>query len=85
MVRFNERPFGGIQVNQASSVVVALLTIFERQLIVTGDFCQLPPVPDLLDGIPFPPTFAFDAESWSKCLGAPMTLKRVFRQSDQGT
>ncbi|KAF8272916.1 hypothetical protein EI94DRAFT_1677246 [Lactarius quietus] len=53
------------------------------QLIVTGDFCQLPPVPDLLDGIPFPPTFAFDAESWSKCIGVPMTLKYVFRQRNQ--
>ncbi|KAH9044706.1 hypothetical protein EDB85DRAFT_1813633, partial [Lactarius pseudohatsudake] len=51
--------------------------------IVTGDFCQLPPVPDLRDGIPVPSTFAFDAESWSGCIGAPMTLKHVFRQRDQ--
>jgi hypothetical protein len=71
-------------IKQATLIVVAILIIFERQLIVTGDFCQLPPVPDLLDGIPFPPTFAFDAESWLKCLGTPMTLKHVFRQRDQG-
>lgn len=53
------------------------------QLIVTGDFCQLPPVPDLRDGIPIPSTFAFDAESWSRCIGAPMTLEKVFRQRDR--
>ncbi|KAF8272915.1 hypothetical protein EI94DRAFT_1717016, partial [Lactarius quietus] len=53
------------------------------QLIVSGDFCQLPPVPDLYDGIPIPSTFTFEAESWSKCIGAPMMLKHVFRQRDQ--
>ena len=58
--------------------------MFERQLVVTGDFCQLPPVPDLLDGIPSPQIFALDAESWSRCVGAPMTLKHVFRQRDRG-
>lgn len=30
-----------------------------------------------------PPTFAFDAETWNKCVGAPITLTRVFRQKDQ--
>jgi ATP-dependent DNA helicase PIF1 len=53
------------------------------QLIVTGDFCQLPPVPNRNRGIAIPPTFAFDAESWSRCIEAAMTLKRVFRQRDQ--
>lgn len=28
--------------------------------------------------------FAFDAETWSMCVGAPISLTRVFRQKDQG-
>ncbi|KAH9044703.1 hypothetical protein EDB85DRAFT_1854804, partial [Lactarius pseudohatsudake] len=51
--------------------------------IITGDFCQLPPVPNRQCGIALPTTFAFDAKSWSRCMGAPMTLKRVFRQQHQ--
>ncbi|KAI9445009.1 PIF1-like helicase-domain-containing protein [Lactarius indigo] len=54
------------------------------QLIITGDFCQLPPVPNRQCGIALPTTFAFDAKSWSRCMGAPMILKRVFRQQNQG-
>ena len=52
-------------------------------MILSGDFCQLPPVPERRDGAQIPPTFAFDAQTWGKCIGAPVTLTRVFRQKDQ--
>ena len=52
-------------------------------MILSGDFCQLPPVPERRNGVSIPPTFAFDAETWSGCVGAPITLTRVFRQKDQ--
>jgi hypothetical protein len=54
------------------------------QLIVSGDFFQLPPVPDQNNGIPVPATYAFDAETWQLCVGAPVVLSRVFRQKDNG-
>ncbi|GJE87831.1 ATP-dependent DNA helicase PIF1 [Phanerochaete sordida] len=53
------------------------------QLIVSGDFCQLPPVPDHENGAPVPSTFAFDARTWNLCLGNIMCLKKVFRQKEQ--
>ncbi|CCM00349.1 uncharacterized protein FIBRA_02379 [Fibroporia radiculosa] len=54
------------------------------QLVLSGDFCQLPPVPDRNNNVPQPPTFAFDAECWTECVGRPIVLHRVFRQKDQG-
>ncbi|KAI8995451.1 hypothetical protein BD414DRAFT_409642, partial [Trametes punicea] len=52
--------------------------------VLSGDFCQLPPVPDKSGtGAQIPATFAFDAESWSRCVGPPVVLMRVFRQRDQ--
>lgn len=54
------------------------------QLILSGDFCQLPPVPDKDKGAPVPSTFAFNAETWDACIGRPVCLKKVFRQKDQG-
>ncbi|THH28278.1 hypothetical protein EUX98_g5905 [Antrodiella citrinella] len=53
------------------------------QLVLSGDFCQLPPVPDRANGTQQPPTFAFDAKSWSQCVGKPVVLTKVFRQKDQ--
>lgn len=50
------------------------------QLIISGDFCQLPPVPDR-SGKPM--KFAFDAQSWERCMGEPIFLKKVFRQKEQ--
>ncbi|KAF8139879.1 hypothetical protein EV363DRAFT_1151563, partial [Boletus edulis] len=51
---------------------------------VSGDFCQLPPVPDRdKDGNPVPPIFAFEAESWSRCIKRPVVLSKVFRQKEQ--
>ncbi|KAI9059699.1 hypothetical protein FKP32DRAFT_1579524, partial [Trametes sanguinea] len=52
--------------------------------VLSGDFCQLPPVPDKSGtGAQIPATFAFDAESWSRCVGDPIVLTRVFHQRDQ--
>lgn len=53
------------------------------QLILSGDFCQLPPVPNTIDGAKIPPIFAFDAEAWNDCIGPPVMLSKVFRQKDQ--
>ena len=54
------------------------------QLVLSGDFCQLPPVPDKdIKGAQIPACFAFDAESWNRCVGDPIVLKKVFRQKDQ--
>lgn len=54
------------------------------QLVLSGDFYQLPPVPGTnANGQTVLPTFAFDAKSWKRCMGLPVTLKRVFRQKDQ--
>lgn len=47
------------------------------QLIVTGDFFQLPPVTK--NG---QPKFAFEAEKWSECVERTFNLSKVFRQKD---
>lgn len=54
------------------------------QLVLSGDFFQLPPVPDQNNGVPMPATYAFDAECWQRCVGRPVVLSRVFRQKDNG-
>ncbi|OBZ79224.1 ATP-dependent DNA helicase PIF1 [Grifola frondosa] len=36
------------------------------QLVLSGDFCQLPPVPDQVKDAQIPATFAFDSKSWSR-------------------
>jgi ATP-dependent DNA helicase PIF1 len=48
------------------------------QLVVTGDFFQLPPVPDRNT----PAKFAFDAATWSSCIEHTILLTHVFRQKD---
>ncbi|KAJ3575906.1 hypothetical protein NP233_g801 [Leucocoprinus birnbaumii] len=54
------------------------------QLVLCGDFCQLPPVSGKdKKGQVVPARFAFEAKSWSSCIGLPMMLKKVFRQKDQ--
>jgi ATP-dependent DNA helicase PIF1 len=50
------------------------------QLVITGDFFQLPPVPDKGRES----KFAFEAESWSRCISHTIELTNVFRQKDQG-
>ncbi|KAL2101689.1 hypothetical protein ACEWY4_003450 [Coilia grayii] len=49
------------------------------QLIVCGDFFQLPPVCKGKDK----PTFCFQARSWKKCIHVNMELMEVRRQTDK--
>lgn len=49
------------------------------QIIVTGDFFQLPPV---TKGNSMP-RFAFDAQTWSECVDLQVNLTKVFRQKDE--
>lgn len=60
------------------------MTFLFSQLIITGDFFQLPPVPDRHDGTLLPVTFAFDAMMWDTCIQKEYTLTKVFRQEDEG-
>ena len=48
------------------------------QLVVTGDFFQLPPVPDFGREA----TFAFDAATWATSVQHTIGLTQVFRQKD---
>ncbi|CCH46403.1 DNA repair and recombination protein [Wickerhamomyces ciferrii] len=49
------------------------------QVVLTGDFFQLPPVPDRNGP---PPRFCFQAECWSKCINQTILLVQVFRQKE---
>lgn len=49
------------------------------QLIITGDFFQLPPVPD---GGKRETKFAFDASTWTTSIDHTIGLTQVFRQRD---
>lgn len=48
------------------------------QLVITGDFFQLPPVPDANSAS----TFCFDAKTWSSAIDQTIGLHHVFRQKD---
>ena len=50
------------------------------QLVITGDFFQLPPVPDYGKIA----KFAFDAHTWSTSIHRTIGLSQVFRQRDPG-
>ncbi|GLB36503.1 putative DNA-dependent ATPase and 5'-3' DNA helicase required for the maintenance of both mitochondrial and nuclear genome stability [Lyophyllum shimeji] len=52
------------------------------QLALSGDFYQLPPVPEQSHEYRMPATYAFDAVSWSRCIARPIFLTQVFRQTD---
>lgn len=52
------------------------------QLVVTGDFFQLPPVPDNMQGVARAVKFAFDANTWNTCIEHTILLTQVFRQKD---
>lgn len=49
------------------------------QLVVTGDFFQLPPV---TKGN-VQPKFCFEAETWEECIKMQVNLTQVFRQRDE--
>lgn len=53
------------------------------QLVVTGDFFQLPPVPDY-DAKARGVKFAFDAATWATAIHHTIGLTEVFRQKDPG-
>lgn len=48
------------------------------QIVITGDFFQLPPVPDYGRIA----KFAFDAQTWNTCIEHTIGLHHVFRQKD---
>lgn len=50
------------------------------QLVITGDFFQLPPVPDYSRAS----KFAFDAATWNTSIEHTIGLTQVFRQKDPG-
>lgn len=50
------------------------------QLVITGDFFQLPPVPDYGKIA----RFAFDADCWDTAIQHTIGLTQVFRQKDPG-
>jgi ATP-dependent DNA helicase PIF1 len=50
------------------------------QLVITGDFFQLPPVPDRN----VPSQFAFEAGTWNTSIEHTIGLHHVFRQKDPG-
>jgi PIF1-like helicase/Zinc knuckle len=52
------------------------------QLVMTGDFFQLPPVPE--HGKSKKVTFAFDAATWPTVINHTIGLTEVFRQKDPG-
>ena len=51
------------------------------QLVITGDFFQLPPVPDYGRAS----KFSFDAATWNTSIEHTIGLTQVFRQKDPGT
>jgi ATP-dependent DNA helicase PIF1 len=53
------------------------------QLVITGDFFQLPPVPDF-DNKARGVKFAFDAATWCTAIHHTIGLTEVFRQKDPG-
>ncbi|GAB4815472.1 hypothetical protein N2152v2_002518 [Parachlorella kessleri] len=53
------------------------------QLILSGDFHQLPPVAKGGREAEAARKFCFEAESWGRCIQACVQLTRVFRQSDR--
>lgn len=50
------------------------------QLVLTGDFFQLPPVSKKDDEKPV--VFCFDSNMWKKCIHKTILLTKVFRQQD---
>ncbi|KAG8978081.1 hypothetical protein FRC05_011197, partial [Tulasnella sp. 425] len=52
-------------------------------LVISGDFFQLPPVPEKNGDTMLPVVYCFDALTWERCVPRCYTLTRVFRQKDQ--
>ena len=56
------------------------MVLIVPQLIVTGDFFQLPPVAGGGQAV----KFAFEAPTWSQTIKKTINLTQVFRQRDEG-
>ncbi|KAF5362473.1 hypothetical protein D9756_002301 [Leucocoprinus leucothites] len=74
-------PFGGIQASQSMSkqLNLCLIGCLNVQVVVTGDFFQLPPVNKAGGQM----KFAFEAEAWHSTIQRTFNLTKVFRQKDQ--
>lgn len=73
------QPFGGIQVRKLAVIrIESLLMSRQHQLVVTGDFFQLPPVNKGGE-----PNFVFEAETWEEAIHKSINLTKVFRQRDE--
>lgn len=80
IIRTSSLPFGGIQVRTSFlSLTLRLPTHESIQIVVTGDFFQLPPVTKSGSV-----KFAFEAAYWSKSIQRTFNLTQVFRQKDPG-
>lgn len=75
-----------VTVNGGPPEVRMKLTFHHPQLVISGDFTQLPPVPerDSKNGMSSV-VFAFQAKSWNACMDRPVLLKKVFRQKDSSS
>ncbi len=52
------------------------------QLVLCGDFYQLPPVINKADEAPEDYVFAFDSRAWKYCIHKTVVLKTIYRQQD---
>jgi len=52
------------------------------QLILVGDFCQLPPIPKDLSGADVELRFLFESELWSSSVSTIIVLSKIWRQLD---
>ena len=77
-----ERPFSGIQARPMINFgTQCRLNVQAPQVVITGDFFQLPPVTKG-NAEPF---FAFESKEWKKCVEHMVTLTHVFRQKDHSS
>jgi len=53
------------------------------QLVLVGDFYQLPPIRKALESDPNTPLFAFESESWNELMPDAYELTQIMRQKDE--
>lgn len=79
--RDNFTAFGGMQVRARLQTTNLPNQTWWRQLILTGDFFQLPPVTENNQPI----KFAFETKAWQDAIKHTFVLNKVYRQKDEGT
>lgn len=52
------------------------------QIILVGDFCQLPPIPKDLSGAEIELRFLFESEIWTSTIKTIVLLSKIWRQAD---